>query len=90
MNRRLSFYGFPGAGISSDWAPQRFANRFQLKKKVYRISYYYFNEFIEFSEEIVNRYSGVNYLFNRTCIRNERLVLEWEVNVYFNHVSTER
>jgi len=33
MNRRLSFYGFPGAGMSSDWIPSRFANRFQLKKK---------------------------------------------------------
>jgi len=33
MNRRLSFYGFPGSGISSDWAPSQFANRFQLKKK---------------------------------------------------------
>ena len=48
MNRRLSFYGFPGAGISSDWAPQRFANRFQLKKKVHRISYYDLNENTEF------------------------------------------
>ena len=37
MNRRLSFYGFPGSGISSDWAPSRFANRFQLKKKVNQI-----------------------------------------------------